>query len=450
MANLDRTIIDPNADNLAALCAEPLWSAWLEPLARTDLQRQLTSQPEGRWSWAEEGLLLAWWTDVIGRKHVRVASEPSSPAPRNGEPTPLPPFLALVYPDVCYLCRQPGRPPTWQVLCGCGLFGSPAELGWMGECCAACHDQREEGLQPPVFRTVLAAHQQRVTSLAFLPDSQRLAAADLGGTWAIWDVHTGSKFHLDATRTRAHRLAGVGGRSTLAVLRGLAIDLVDPFASPPAVRTVVRLAGGMLLDLALSPDGRFLAVLTPERLQVHDTTRGGQEVVNVGTANLVEPPLGFSPDGRLLAAVMGRQLAVADVEQQRFREPIALPGEYVRAHAFAPDGATLALALTGHGHRLALWDLHQRKLTRSWELPGGGWEVGNRLVFHPNGHMLLATAGNRLIAWDTAGGAVLADLAPRQAELREIAVSPDGRTVAATTETGAIRLWPIELLGGRT
>jgi WD40 repeat protein len=314
----------------------------------------------------------------------------------------------------------------------------------MGDCCAACHDRREEGAPSVALCTTLQRHTDRVTSLAFLADGQGLAAADESCTWAVWDVRTGGKLHAEATSTRVARLAGVPGVRSLAVRRGGAFDLIDPTTRPPHTRTVAGLGKEMLLDLALSPDGQLVAVLTPNALRVYD--HSGREIINVGTAGILEGPLGFSPDSRLLAALMGRQVAVAEINRKRFGEPIGLPGEWARAHAFAPDGRTLALALSGHGPRVALWDLPGRRLIRTWQLLDNDWARGNRLLFHQDGRTLLGTATNRLVAWDVTTGAVLADLAARVPALGDLALSPDGTLVATATTESTIRLWPIELL----
>jgi WD40 repeat protein len=461
--DFEHVVVDPTSENVEALCRQAVASfdepqyRWSQTPGDERFLQRLSDEPAGQQCWQRRAshhpqtpcVSVAWWTDSIGRKHVRIVAghlwrEYSEMLEYESRPALRPTPLAHVYPDACVLKRGP-LPLKWLALCGCGLFGPPAGLGWMGDCCAACHDRREEGLAPVGLCTVLKGHTARVTSLAFLPDSTGLAAADESGVWAICDVRTGRNRHPDATRRHVVRLASASGRSIFAVRWG-GIDLVDPTA-PPDVHPVASLGADPLLDLALSPDGQFVAVLSPERLSVYD--RNSREVIGTGSANLLDGPLTFSPDSRLLAAVMGRQVTVAEVDRGRFAEPIGVPGEYVRAHAFAPDGRTLALALSGHLPRVALWDLHDRRITRSWPLLENEWVMGNRLLFHPSGRTLLATASNRLVAWDAATGELLADLAPRVPALGEIALSPDG-TLVATAAGRVIRLWPIELFtGGR-
>src|SRR5207244_4443311 len=55
------------------------------------------------------------------------------------------PDLCLVYPDHAFVRRDWLARDLW-VACPCGMAGLPQRLGWMGPCCAACHDRREEGM----------------------------------------------------------------------------------------------------------------------------------------------------------------------------------------------------------------------------------------------------------------------------------------------------------------
>jgi WD40 repeat protein len=463
MLAYERILIDPPGEIIPRLCEECVASigGW-DRLRRTPpldhgFLRQLHSTKEGAGFWWQDrnmreelvGLVIAWWTDAIGRKHIRFAAGDEFGVPDLVDPSARPKKradpLALIYPDVCVLRRSPAG-PQWLALCGCGLFDAPAKLGWMGLCCAACHDRREEGIEFIGLRAVLKGHAHQITSIAFLADGNGLAAADEGGVWAVWDIRSGCKLHADATRTQVTRLAGADPpRRELVVRRGIDIDLIDPTTNPPHIRPVALVGSAGLLDMALSPNGQFVALLRPEFLNVHD--REGRKVTSAATANLLEGPLVFSPDSQLLAVRLGRQVAVLELGSHRFQEPIELPGEWVVAQAFAPDGRTLALALSGKKPRVALWDHKERVVLRAWQLQDNDWFPANRLLFHPNGRTLLATASNRLVAWDIPSGIVLGDLAACVPLLSNLALSPDGRLVA-TTAGNTIRLWPIEMLVG--
>ena len=90
---------------------------------------------------------LAWWTDAVGRRHVRVEGESgrehrgaSPPLPNNEDPRPP---LAHVYPDRLFR-RQRAGVDVWLAACACGATGLPEALAWMGPCCGPCHDRRQE------------------------------------------------------------------------------------------------------------------------------------------------------------------------------------------------------------------------------------------------------------------------------------------------------------------
>src|SRR5208337_2944637 len=94
------------------------------------------------------------------------------------------PPLALVYPDYVLLKRAAGQ-RSLIAICGCGVFGAPEQLAWMGSCCGPCHDQREERGHPAkpwpdpgkttVFGTVPATALSFRPILACSPDGRTLA-----------------------------------------------------------------------------------------------------------------------------------------------------------------------------------------------------------------------------------------------------------------------------------
>jgi hypothetical protein len=458
MQRFERVVVGQNAENITANLVGGLAGGG-EARAGLHLMdevlRRLSKAPEGRRFWPEDdptldravGVGCAWWTDAIGRKHARIRAGEGLNGWPEGKDNDSLSALALVYPDACILRRAPVG-PEWQVLCGCGLFGSSTELGWMGERCAACHDRIEEGAELPGV-AVIAGHRERITSLAFLANGRELAATDLDCVWGIWDIRSGQKRRLDSAPGRVARLARSSSGNRLAVRHGSALDLLDVETGRLAEPSLAWLGAEVLVDLACSPDGTMVAALGPDGLRSFDGV--GRAVSFEEPAMPLGPPLRFSPDGRWLAAAHGRGVIIWKTGSRQSNERIHAKDQIV-AHAFAPDGEALALALRGSfGDSIALWNRVENAIERVVQLSGNHWNSGNRLVFHPDGRVLLATFCNRIIAWDVATGEVLADLEPRLKALNEIAVSPDGALVATGSDSGTIRLWPIDLLtGGRT
>ena len=464
MKLFERLVVDHTVEAIPSLCREALATdgrdrPLCEPLSDADLLGELRDRPEGSRCWHENQshgwqrpwLFVAWWTDAIGRKHVRVLAGEGLGGMLEGKganalPGVGPPPLELVYPDSGVLVRRLPR-LEWHVLCDCGLWGPPAELGWMGPFCAACHDRREEGA-PPSGCVVLKGHTDRITSLVFLA-GERLAVADEGSFWGTWDIRTGRRWRPEESRSRAPRLAGSPSVTHLILRRGSFIEMVNTATRPFTTLMLARVGVAPLLDLALSPDGQLIALLYEDKLSVYGLD--GRERFGERTGALFRRPLVFSPDSRRLAVGSStRGFVLWEADRQRFREPVTFSGEQVIASAFAPDGRALALALQGRlGARVVLWGLETQSVIRTWRLLDNRWS-DNRLAFHPDGQVLFATVSDRVVAWDVASGTVLADLATRLPLLGEIAVSPDGRLVATSSDSGIIRLWPVEwLTGGR-
>ena len=124
-------------------------------------------------------VLLAWWSDLLGGRHVRV---------RGGSRVNLRthlsrldhderPPLWQVYPERIYRVKRGDAEPVWLASCACGVTGPPREVGWMGPRCGPCHDRREEGDPAAVSegRTILREGSP-VSALAFSPDRETVAA----------------------------------------------------------------------------------------------------------------------------------------------------------------------------------------------------------------------------------------------------------------------------------
>src|SRR5262249_27183534 len=126
---------------------------------------------------------VAWWTDAVGRVHVRVAAEAWKRS-RETHRWPRDPFFSelrrrpplwLTNPERVFL-RLGAGPAGLLCCCAGGAAGPPKALAWTGECCGPCHDHLTERAEaPPVAEMAPAARGQLVESLAISPDRQRVA-----------------------------------------------------------------------------------------------------------------------------------------------------------------------------------------------------------------------------------------------------------------------------------
>jgi len=255
----------------------------------------------------------------------------------------------------------------------------------------------------------LPSQQQGIVSAAFSSDGGTLAAADGNGNVYVWDI---------ATRSRIATLTGLKfpvalsshGR-TLAASEGYGADLWD-------VRTGALIAtltdpddpymtGAFVTTVALSPDGKILAV----------SDDGDRTYMWATTTRTVIATLGkganwtvFSADGKTLASCgLNGKTDLWNVARHTLIATLPGPGDnYVTTAALSPDGTFLAAA--DHYGQIALWDITTRTVIATVTDPGG--EGVSAAVFSPSGKTLAVTDRNgSTYLWDiriTVPGAVRA------------------------------------------
>jgi WD40 repeat protein len=293
------------------------------------------------------------------------------------------------------------------------------------------------------------AHLGLVRTVAFHPGGKLLAAGCQEGTVRLWDVErrglvntlratTGSYLTLTAFSRDGARLAtgswdlharvwDIAAGKTRTVLNSL--DLRDP--------------------MAFSPDGKQLAARTRKTtVQVWDIDTG--KVVATLEGHTAPPEcVAFAPDGKMLATAAADGTvrlwsAATGKEKLRLEIKDRPEGQALTGLAFSPDGKTLATAphSSGPGPRsVVLWDVAGGK--RASVLAGCSVPVKS-LVFSRDGKRMAAGGGNGAVVWDAQTGQRLSvHQTGEHEDIFAVALSPDGRTLAAGTSRSAVLLWDV-------
>lgn len=221
----------------------------------------------------------------------------------------------------------------------------------------------------------------------------------------------------------------------------------DRFQSA-SVRVLDRTTGKLRTQLALgdeigaagpvrlSPDGTTVAVAYRHpgpgggELLLWDTQTGASRRFS-GEGGAIAT-LAFSADGRLLAEgsddepVLVRNVAVGTTTELRLDVAAAAP-----LLAFDPNGKWLAAATLA---RFLVWDL-ATKTSRSIAVPSTF--MPSAIALSPDGRLMAAgTATGEVELWDVARGERLEVLRPHDSVVAELAFSPDGSRLASLSGAG--------------
>ncbi|PWU10183.1 MAG: hypothetical protein C5B50_25985 [Verrucomicrobia bacterium] len=296
----------------------------------------------------------------------------------------------------------------------------------------------------------LKGYPSALRTLAFSPDSRWLAAAGVDHRIFLWDAqseqlgevytnsgagtalsplvytnHSGSAFAVAFSPDG--RAASTGSDRKVQVWDPASRRMIWERSLAPAADAYW---------LVFSPDGRRLyAASQREVATVFDAATGKPLNTINGLGDIVDG-LAISPDGRLLAICQKVNLSVwlADGSRQLWEAP-ANPE---RCAAFSPDGKWIA---TGdQDGKVSLWEVASAGRGRR-TLSGHTASVSG-VSFHPDGRRLVSSSfDGQVKVWDLQSGTELLTIPiPGGNNVWHAIFSPDGKMLAAAGSDGVVTL----------
>lgn len=331
------------------------------------------------------------------------------------------------------------------------LLVAPAALAWNGDAARKAEEIVLKKL------ATFPDHKDDLTTLCFSPDGKLLASGDGSGAVRLWEVPSGKlRTRMNGSVQQNTGLAFSPRGEIIAVLNNGLLQLWDVNGA--------RAIGALRRDtwtVAFSPDGRTLAMGGGTsnattgihgRVWLWDIAKAQERV----TATIQEGQvfaLDYSPDGKTLAVGTGDgnaahsalwysgTLKLFDADSLKVLHSVRAHSSWVTSVRFSPGGSFLATGSSNPRPAVRLWDLQTRSATHTIR----GLEDNVRAIaFTPDGKVMAAACGRVKIS-DVSTGQELVDLSRQVSEAGGacVAVSPDGKLIAAGSINGAATLWEI-------
>jgi len=285
-------------------------------------------------------------------------------------------------------------------------------------------------------------HRDGISDAAFSRDGSRLASASYDGTIRTWQIGSPAATHVlsrhDGGVTAlafsqdGRTLASGGSDKTVRLWDGTTGELIATCAGHR----------DEVMSVAFSPDGRMVASASQDRtIRLWDAVSRDRSVVTLlGHASAVTS-IAFSADGRHL--VSGSTDATVRVWNLDRVRSLLSPGTSDRPFYMSKPTANLErIATNAPDGGIRVWKLSSPGDAATMNVPANAGDIRDIALSLDGRRLVAATSNNALLAWNTEEGGVMT-LTGHGNTITAVALSPDSDRAASASADGSIRIWDL-------
>ncbi len=287
-----------------------------------------------------------------------------------------------------------------------------------------------------------------VSSVAFSPDGEVLAAGLADGTLCLWRVADGEQVLVcDGHRDWPWAIAfSPDGRYLASASQDQTVRLWDHHSGE--CLQIFRGHRDWVKSVAFSPDGQYLASGSNDHTaRLWQISTGECLHVLQGHTDWVWS-VAFSPDRPWLASAgSDRVIKLWHIETGDCLKTLGGHQDVVKTVVFSPvRGASLGksnstLASGSFDRTIRLWDVDSGTCT---QVLSDHRELVWSLVFSPDGHILASNSNDQTTRlWDAQTGTLLKIVKERTNRVWSIAFSPDSTMLASSSDDQTVTLWDV-------
>lgn len=286
---------------------------------------------------------------------------------------------------------------------------------------------------------------EQAHSLSFSSNGDYLAIGGTSGVY-LYDSQKLSAIDFIQSNVWARSVAFLPNTNTLAA--GL-FDNTIKFWDVPGKQLIKTLdeSQGRVRSVSFSKDGFLIASASDDNTIRIWQVESGKLILSLNKNTNGVRAVALSPDGILVAgALQDNTVRIWNVSNGKLLYTLSGHQDWVRCLAFSPDGQLLASG--SFDKNILIWNMLDGKLIRT--LKGHSASVLG-VAFSPDGKTIASGSVDETVRlWNASDGSPIRVLQGHVNFVYAVAFSPDGKTLASGGGDNTVRLWDLEAVEKNT